>query len=531
MFDAFAGQLPDDFAVFYSVAWLNRSRDGTLNDGETDFVIGHPDRGVLIVEVKGGGIERDGASERWWSIDRTGTRHRIKDPFEQARTSKYALLDKLHDQRDLRGRWIEIGQAVVLPDCSGADAYLGPDAPRQITAFAEDLGAMRRWVEGAFAAYRSDRANDLGEKGMRAIERVLAPTFELKTPLSASLRRDEQRILTLTEEQFAVFDLLSRTRRVAISGGPGSGKSVLAAEKARRLAEEGMETLLVCFNRPLADHLQHAFASEENLTVHTFHSLCKDLAEEAGLLDPGWRDHPSPEFFSDQLPPLMLEALDTLPKRRFDAIVADEGQDFEAGWWELLQLAERDPGNGILYIFFDPGQNVRGTEEALPPGLLPPLTLSRNLRNTMAIHRLARRFAAGQELDPEGPEGRPVEYIAVSGKLETERALSRLLDRLVRREGIRPEDVAVLSGRGQDHSMLTGRERLGAFRCAPPPPREGSLVVDTVRRFKGLDSPVVVLVEIDELLDSQELMRVAATRARSHLAILARADSIEKLRG
>ncbi len=63
-------------------------------------------------------------------------------------------------------------------------------------------------------------------------------------PLGAALAEDECRILALTEEQFSVLDTLARLRRVAVSGGAGTGKTLLALEKAKRLAGEGFETLL-----------------------------------------------------------------------------------------------------------------------------------------------------------------------------------------------------------------------------------------------------------------------------------------------
>ena len=72
------------------------------------------------------------------------------------------------------------------------------------------------------------------------------------------LADDDRELLRLTEQQFAVLDRLRRQRRVSISGGAGTGKTVLALEKARRLAREGSGVLLTCFNRPLADNLRRS---------------------------------------------------------------------------------------------------------------------------------------------------------------------------------------------------------------------------------------------------------------------------------
>lgn len=62
-------RLPDDWIIFHHVSWQSR-RSGRQGDGEADFVVLHPKRGLLVLEVKGGGIEiHDG---RWSTIDRRG---------------------------------------------------------------------------------------------------------------------------------------------------------------------------------------------------------------------------------------------------------------------------------------------------------------------------------------------------------------------------------------------------------------------------------------------------------------------------
>ena len=71
VYEALQG-LDDDWLVFHSVGWQG-ARHGKQGDGEADFVIAHPRKGVMVVEVKGGNVEiRDG---RWFSIDRSGSPH------------------------------------------------------------------------------------------------------------------------------------------------------------------------------------------------------------------------------------------------------------------------------------------------------------------------------------------------------------------------------------------------------------------------------------------------------------------------
>jgi len=48
---ALTTSLPDDYSVFYSVPWRGKTRDGRLRDGEADFIVVHPELGVLTTEV------------------------------------------------------------------------------------------------------------------------------------------------------------------------------------------------------------------------------------------------------------------------------------------------------------------------------------------------------------------------------------------------------------------------------------------------------------------------------------------------
>ena len=61
LFGLFQAQLPDDFVVLHSVKWLVRERRFD-RDGEADFLIVHPDLGILVLEVKGGGVRVDDQS-------------------------------------------------------------------------------------------------------------------------------------------------------------------------------------------------------------------------------------------------------------------------------------------------------------------------------------------------------------------------------------------------------------------------------------------------------------------------------------
>lgn len=519
VFEALAASLSDRFHVFYAVAWLDRGQSGSYEDGEADFVVAHPDLGLVVLEVKGGGIERDGFSGQWSSRDREGELHAIKDPIAQARRSQHVLLRKLRDQRSMAGRWIEATHGAVFPDCVRRVVDIGLDAPRETVAFADDMSDLGAWVEALLRRGLSARAAELGAGGCVEVERLLAPSFELRTPLAVSLRDDDAQLIHLTEQQFGALDLLSRRRRAIITGGPGTGKSILAAEKARRLASEGFRTLLVCFNRPLADRHASTIGRDEHLVASTFHDLCFQFAREVGLIETEWVANPPPDFFSTQLPRMFLEALDRKPELAFDAIVIDEAQDFQSEQLELLQLALTDAAASILYVFVDMEQAIYGRTD-WPFSKVDEFPLTLNLRNTRSIHECGLRFRSAGELASDAPEGRPVTLIEAADPTSPLRSLTKLLHQLINEEHVRPEEIAILTGRGQDSSAFAGSEQFGVFSSAPPPGIPGSAIFETVRRFKGLDSPVVILIEMEKVIEDAALMHVAITRARSHLAVI-----------
>jgi hypothetical protein len=74
-------------------------------------------------------------------------------------------------------------------------------------------------------------------------------------------------------------------QRASAGSGPGrgrAGKTLIAAELARRLPAEGFEALLTCFNRPLAEFLDQTVGRLERIRVSTFHRLSERLGLAAG---------------------------------------------------------------------------------------------------------------------------------------------------------------------------------------------------------------------------------------------------------
>ena len=252
--------LPRDFVVFFQVGWILRREEEQAKDGETDFVVCHPDLGYVCIEVKGGGVGFDASSGDWYSVDRHLQKHAINNPVNQALKAKYSIRSKLNEHqrwRDLSLGNVLRGHAVFFPDVGDANALSRPDMPPTLIGCAKDLQDPKAWIDAVFAYWGNDASGftPMGRRGIDVLRDVFARSFVVAPLISSQLADQEARRLVLTKDQIRVLDFLRSHRRVAVSGGAGTGKTVLALEKARRLASEGFRTLLTCYNRQLADHL------------------------------------------------------------------------------------------------------------------------------------------------------------------------------------------------------------------------------------------------------------------------------------
>src|SRR5262245_44089946 len=97
-------ELPDDYRIYHSVTYYLSPRDGDrLREGEIDFLVLHPELGLLVLEVKGGEISYDGRSRAWRSVDRKGAPHEIQDPFRQAQHGEKSLIREIENRGVVNG--------------------------------------------------------------------------------------------------------------------------------------------------------------------------------------------------------------------------------------------------------------------------------------------------------------------------------------------------------------------------------------------------------------------------------------------
>jgi hypothetical protein len=513
-------ELDDGWLVLYSVGWQSM-RNGKQGDGEIDFLLLHQQFGVFCVEVKGGStIEVDGRD--WYSWNRDG-RHKIRNPFEQASSSKYALRSWLSERTQSVSDKTRMGHFVIFPSAD-QESDLGPDAPRAIIWDRRDLSRPNEAIRRVVNHWDLER---LERDQVSEIKKALLPELRLIPSKRQQVDEALHAIDQLTNRQWQTFQLLRRRRRALVSGAAGTGKTVLAFERAHQLATDGFKVLLTCFNRPLGDRLQTLASDIPNLTVLNFHSLCQRYVDESGIGATLLVD--DEDFYLNvELPELLPDAADLLGVA-FDAIVVDEGQDFRSEWWTPLELLLRDSDESTFVVFADSNQSIY-VHGWLPPFSDEPFPLDVNCRNTKEIAERVYRTGLGVEASLEIAGPRPASKQVASRERAVE-AVKEQVSEVIAEFGLSPAQVAVLTSSSDLLSDLerehwsvpiqSGRSRTG-------------VLLETIHRFKGLESDAIVLAfdpEVDlEVEGAQVLGYVGMSRAKTILRVIATKNVLATLK-
>ncbi|WFU31429.1 NERD domain-containing protein [Bradyrhizobium brasilense] len=512
VYDALESALGPEWIVFYSRPWLGITPYGEEKDGEADFVVVHPVRGFLTIEVKGGGISWDPETDVWISEDRNRIRHVIKNPVEQARSSKHQLFDKVREMPGWpRGRFIRMRHGVVFPDAAGPPGNSGPDRPRELFCCRGELADIGAWVRNRLSG---ESAQGPGAGGVQAFVDLLALPMTLRVPPAQHYDEDEQTIAVLTPQQFHILSSFMHLPRAAVGGGAGTGKTIVAMEDASRLAADGSRVVLLCAGKKLAVFLRQTLGRSP-VRVCSIDELCVAFAAEAGI-----RLAPARGLPDDEALDALAKAIQARPQLKFDAVIVDEAQDFRPQWWIVIEELLADPVCSKLHAFYDTNQSVYGDVTSALASLIPvPIRLTRNLRNTQHVHDAARSFYSGFEITADGPEGPVVEWHVCTAASIASNVVAKLRS-LTNEDEVHPEKIAILAA--DDDLVVALGKQTAAF---------AGVTVAHVRDFKGLEKQVVILAASRGMADVRELAYVALSRPRVHLSIFGEPSMISWLQG
>ena len=514
--EALQENLPDDAVLFCG----QRFTDGR-EDREADVVVAWPGVGIAVIEVKGGSVY---VRDRQWHQVGDGVDRAIH-PVEQAIACKYMLRHHLERHPRWSAGHPRLGHLVALPTTTLPDDFWLPDLPRWMVLDHTDLPYAASRVEAALRKL-AEPTDPPTAADVDDLVDCLAGAAIPQRDLVAGLAEREAACDLLTRDQARVLDLLALQPRVEIRGGAGSGKTWLAVEKARRLANDGKRVALMCYSRGLAEFLSRRVGTlrrrERPAYVGTFHNL--------GI---GWGVPPGSDddsrYWEEILPGEMVAIAGRLPEsERFDAIVIDEAQDFSETWWSAVLAALKDPEHGSLYVFADEGQRVFA-RQGRPTVDLVPIPLDENLRNTKQIAGTFSSLAPTQ-MRMRGGSGVPVRFVQCASE-DAVGVADDQADGLLE-EGWPPESVALLTTYSR-HPVQKERQAEGQDAYWASYWDDDDLFYGHVLGFKGLERPAVVLAVNGFRHDerAREMLYVGLSRARDLLVVCGDLELIRRVGG
>jgi hypothetical protein len=520
----------EDWVVFHSVG-LSSAYTGHF--GEIDFVILMPDRGIVCLEVKGGAIsQRNGI---WTTRDRSGRTHDLDPPpYRQVQNAMFKLSRAISKKFGVYSREASVpfGWMMIFPDSPAPP--VSPEFVRADVIDRDDLtGRIADRISNCPTLEQSRNKLD-GKTAtpyvLGQIRSYIRPDFDRVLVPSAALHPIEAALRALTEEQYAFLDSVQYNPRCIVLGPAGSGKTTLALEQARRMAEDGKRVLLLCFNRLLGEWLAGAIAEvSENIVAGSLHKLLSDRIAQSSLAADFKASSNHKNFYDEIFPLYGLQAIEEAGER-FDVVLIDEAQDFDPDVISTLGRAWTGDSSEASIVFFGDfsrqsiywksQDTLRKLQDRL--GSAGIISLTRNCRNTRRIAlqtSYLSRFDGYRNLEGQ-PEGNAVDVRFYRSEQDEASKFAQILNGL-NREGILGKDIVILGKRRLQYWKAAMQADLPWTIVEASDKNSSSVSYSTIHAFKGLEAPVVILAHVDTIDDEDEsLLYVSMSRARVRLYML-----------
>lgn len=500
-------ELPNEYYVFHSLNTLEVKNINSRfsRDGEIDFLLLHQVKGLIVIEAKAGEFKI--INSQWYYQNGLPMKH--GGPYNQAKNNKYKLqniIEREDKTNILKGK-LNILHGVCFPSVNSGilkNIKLPLEAHPAITICNDDLDNLVSSLDRIYE--QSFETKALNEIEFKSLLDILLPSYNIFQIKNVEVKIKENKFIRLLNEQYAILDYLEFQNFATISGVAGTGKTLIALEKARRLSID-KKVLFLCYNKHLRDYLEANY-KYDNIDYFTIDQYAYK-----------YRKKVSNKYIG------LSQYLETcyLNEKTFDYqhLIIDEGQDFGSTDLETAEVLKYfyynvvDKFNGSMYIFYDKMQLVQG--DVVPKIIQDSdckLTLYKNCRNTFNIAKTALKPI---EVTPKVFKGTyegvvPSLYMSDENSNLMEQVKKIVIDYI--NKGY--QNITVLSLKGSDKSFMI---EVNEFEKIPI---EGSYFQwTTSRKFKGLESDVIILVDIDKrtFIDNKLLFYVGASRAKYELAI------------
>lgn len=563
-------KLDDDYLLWYDVPVGPRY-------SHPDFVVMHPRRGLLILEVKDWKPDTIRRADKLnWEILDNGQPKTVASPAEQARQYAHQVADALKrdpalvqqdgsHQGNLAFPW---SYGVVFPNLTRKQFTDGElhrvIEPHRVicrdemieTVDAEELQS-RLWgmfpfmMRGVMSLPQLDR-----------VRWILFPEVRVQTQGALFDDNDSEaelpnimRVMDLQQEQLARS--LGDGHRV-IHGVAGSGKTMILGYRAEYLAKAhtpaSKPILILCYNEPLAVKLASVMEAKglaDRVHARHFHKWCRDQLVAYGQL-------PTEKMATKELMAefvyRVIRGVDRkqIPSGQYQAVLIDEGHDFAPEWLKLVTQMV-DPTTNSLLLLYDDAQSIYERTRTKQFSFKSvgvqaqgrTTILKINYRNTKQILQTASLIAAdlltADDKDDDGiPLLKPIScgrdghaplIIRLPNLRDEAFKIAELLSAahqeghawgdmvvICRHYSVMDECASVLKHHKLPHQV---RKNSGDFK-----PKSDTIKVMTMHACKGLEFPIVALMGVgqmpasgdDETVEAR-LFYVAATRATHKLVI------------
>lgn len=510
--------LPNDYYVFYSFK-LADIKGGTWKEKEIDFLIYNRNLGIMVVEAKAGKVWCD------HGIWRYGSGKEMKDPFKQADDGRWRFHENLKEMQKFDPNPIvnrcKFHMAVWFPSISkkGLKDIVWPqNAEERVVLTAEDLDNPLESIERIFSinVLTINIQTNLSDKDHETILKdFLCPEFEILPPKSFELDFKKRKFDAMIIEQSNILNYLEYQRSAVINGAAGTGKTMIAVEKARRHSQKGETVLFLCFNSKLKDHLakEYPLKGVSYFTIDSFAcKLCSTATANYKFLEN-----------------LLWEYDEGKEEFPYNHVIVDEGQDFGQTRmhtdiiFELLEDIVLKTDNGSFYVFYDKLQTIQSDEV---PSCIENaecrLVLYKNCRNTRRIAETSFKPLKLEKppklFDSALTGDAPIISIC---KNNEKKALDTIIQKSIA-DGL--TDIQILSCAPTNSGIfndLVSEETYTIMNRKIP--------FTTVKKFKGLEAEHVVIVDVnkDTLINDNMLFYVGASRAKFQLSVVASLDEAE----
>ncbi len=525
MYEAFRDQLSDKYQVFYSIRWFETNEENKRVDSECDFLVFDPSFGFLTIEVKGGtSIEIENG--RWFLVEHseryTHTRRELKcSPYEQAEKSMRHFYNYFADEFHQAFNGV-YGFAVAFPRYN-ISSPLAADAPMELTIDLDDMETLAKRINEIIHYWRNKRNINIpfsADQKTRFIN-AINKRISLSAAAGALINIKEKEFAKIDFIQDSILDILFHYHQVRILGGAGTGKTFIAIKKAKRDIKAGKDVLFVCCNKELSNFVREKLEEYSHVSFRTYEELMKETVgeayETATINENGNRN--------------CFDLVAEKNPKRYDSIIVDEGQDFDADMGLTVRLFLKNDKESSLYVFYDVNQNVfeYNADNAFAIDY-PPFILRYNIRNTGCIYKCAvETTGLGGETIANQLLGVAPDVRHYNSVLQTIKGLNNIVTRLTQKEHVKTAAIVILSDEPYEKSVIATENRVGAFDISfddLKKVKDKEICFKTVEEFKGLEADVVIYLKnkragthYDEIEKRRDY--VALTRARYYLYVLA----------